>query len=519
MLLQNPVLPIDFPDPDIIRMGYTYYMASSSLHFTPGVPVLRSKNLANWENASYVCRSFGNDLNYELAPGRTLYGWGIQAPSLRHHNGVFYLCFNARSRQATTIFRTTNIETGPWEKSTIPGHHHDPSLLFLGDCCFLVYGQGTIYIKELLADASAVKPNGVDQILLTTPRVNGLNCEGSHIYHINGMFYLFLSQWPCAGNNRLLQWCYRSPTLLGHYEGRVVLDDAMGYRNNGIARGGIVDTPAGDWFALFTQDREAVGHCPVLVPLYWQDGWPVLGEGGHVPAQLELPCWPQKTTPLVASDDFDYNTNRLGPMWQWNHNPDPQRWSVTQRRGHLRLINGEVVHELSLARNVLTQKTVAPHCTFETRLDSAGMQPGDVAGLAAFQSQYAFIGLAVDKRGARQVVAKTRSKAGGSSEMREAYRRETIHLRIDYDFSAYADSARFFFSVDGRSWKRLGEIFHMRCTNDHFAGYRTGLFSYATQTEGGHADFDYLRIRYGQEQANTVTIPQDRLWFASSRAR
>lgn len=511
MMLQNPVLPMDFPYPDIIRVNDTYYMASSSIHFTPGIPILRSKNLANWELTGTAHSGMFRSTSCELAPGRAAYGQGPEAPSLRYNNGVFYLCFNRTDHRATYVCQTTDIEAGRWECHVLPGMHHDPSLLFDEGRCYLVYGQGSIYIKELTANAREIKKGGTHQMLVATPRVNGVNCEGSHIYKVGKGYYLFLSQWPAGGSNRRVQWCYHCEQLLGHYEGQIVLDDALG-QGGGVAGGGIVNTPDGRWFALLEQDCGAVGHCPVLVPVAWEKGWPVLGVGGRVPARLAMPCWPLKMPPLVGGDDFEYDSNRLAPVWQWNHDPDPKLWSVTKRHSHLRLENGTITPDLAHARNILTQRTVAPQCVFETKLDTDGMLPGDVAGIAAFQAQYGFVGIAIDKRGQRHVVAKTRGLGGAQSEGREPYLRKSVHLRIEYDFTLGADKARFFYSPDARSWKRIGDILQMKCTLDHLAGYRTGLFSYATKTEGGYADFDYMHVHYEQAMPTHINIHHNKLY-------
>lgn len=511
IMLQNPVLPMDFPKPDIIRVDDTYYMVSASMHFMPGIPILRSKNLANWEMVAHVYDHVCNSDAHSLKNGQSIYGNGCHATSLRHHKGVFYLCFTCRDQWTTYVCRSSNIESGRWERTALPGMYHDPTLLFDDDDrCYIVYGQGSIYIKELLPDASAEKPDGVQKMLVNTPKVNGVNCECSRMYKVGGMYYLFLSQWPCSGENRRVLWCYRSPSLLGQYEGRVVLDAAMRTYPGGVAQGGIVNTPEDGWYAMLCQERGAAGQCPVLVEMRWENGWPLMhAPDGRVPERLVLPFAPHRAAPLVAGDDFDYRCNILAPIWEWNHNPNPRQWSLTKRRGFLRLSNGEPTKNLEDAPNLLTQRVVAPHCIFEAKLDSSGMKPGDVAGISAFQAQYGYVGVALDKRGERHVVMKSRYASGGGSEAREPYLRTEVYLRIDYDLGAETDRARFFYSVDAKNWKRIGEVLPLKNLSQHGTGYRTALFSYATRTAGGHADFDHMHVSYGQVGPTRVVSLQE----------
>ncbi|MGD9560605.1 MAG: family 43 glycosylhydrolase, partial [Oscillospiraceae bacterium] len=370
ILLQNPILPMDLPDPDIIRVGDRYYMASASAHFTPGIPILKSRNLATWELAGYVYQRFCDDDAYNLSNGENVYGATACSICLRYHAGVYYVCVPCARTRRTYIYRSHNIESGRWSRSVLKDFYHDPTLFFDEGHCYLIYGQGTIFLLEVTTGATAVKEDCPRQVLVKTPRVNGVNCEGARLYKVADQYCLFLVQWPATGSNRKVQWCYRCPQLAGDYRGRVVLDSALGGWGGGVARGGVFCTEGGEWFALLSQDCGAVGHCPVLVPMEWQDGWPVLGHGGHVPERLPLPCWPSKLPLLVASDPFESDTNELHPVWQWNHNPDRQGWSLTERQGHLRLTNHTVVRDILSAPNVLTQKTVAPHCVLETHVDS-----------------------------------------------------------------------------------------------------------------------------------------------------
>ena len=494
-IVTNPIMWSDVPDVDPIRAGDTYYMVSTSMHSMPGCPIMKSKDLMNWEIAGYLYETFEDNDAHNLSNGRHIYGKGSWAASLKHHNGRFYVCFSSNDTQSFYVYTTDNIEQGPWTRSVIPGLRHDPALLFDGDRTYVIYGNGDIYITELTPDASAVKDGGIDQLLFQTESEGiGLRCEGCHAYSINGYYYLLFIEWPRTGHGRRRQICYRSRELLGPYERKIVLDDDLGYRNKGVAQGGIFDTPQNEWYAMLFQDHDAVGRIPCLVPVVWQEDWPVFGIDGKVPERFEVNLPPAPTGPLVIGDEFNYSINRLALNWQWNHNPDNRFWSVTERPGFLRLTAGSLASGVLQARNTLTQRTEGPACEAVVRLDTALMKPGDHAGLVALQSGFGTIGV---KKGENGEAAITMCVNGGEGDEKELASvpldAAVVDLRIHFNFKDSADIATFWYSVDGSEWQALGEKLEMRYTLDHFMGYRIGLFQYATAATGGSADFDYFR--------------------------
>ena len=188
-IVHNPVINLDYPDPEVIRVGDTYYMTTTSVHFTPAIPILRSRDLKHWNIVSYVTDIIEDNETHRLENNKNAYGNGVWATTLRYHKGRFYLMFNCNEEKNTYVYQTGDIENGLWEKTILPGMHHDLSLFFDDDGrVYIIYGNGTIYITELTADLSAVKPDGVNQILVETPEEPGLKCEGSHFYKINGKY-------------------------------------------------------------------------------------------------------------------------------------------------------------------------------------------------------------------------------------------------------------------------------------------------------------------------------------------
>lgn len=334
-IITNPVMWADVPDVDVIRVGPVFYMVSTSMHSMPGCPIMKSVNLNDWEIVNYVYDTFEDNEAHQLQDGKGIYGKGSWAASLRYKDGIFYVCFSSNDMDRFYIYRTEDIEHGIWERSVIPGLHHDPSLLLDDDSKnYVIYGNGSIRIKELTEDLTAVKPGGIDQLLLEGERTDiGLRIEGCHAYKLNGYYYLFFIEWPRTGNRRRRQLCYRSRELLGPYERKIILNDDLGYHNNGVAQGGIVDTLGGDWYTVLFQDHDAVGRIPCVFPMSWENDWPVVGENGRVPQVFATKLPAAEPKPLVISDEFDYANNRLALNWQWNHNPDNGLWSVTERPG------------------------------------------------------------------------------------------------------------------------------------------------------------------------------------------
>ncbi|MGO4545431.1 glycoside hydrolase 43 family protein [Paenibacillus sp. 2TAB23] len=497
--ITNPIIWADVPDPSVIRVGTTFYMVSTSMHSMPGCPIMKSGNLSDWELVNYVFNTFEDNDAHNLLDGKGIYGKGSWAASLRHHNDLFYVCFSSNDMNQFYVYTTNDIENGEWERHVIPGLHHDPSMLFDEDGrVYVIHGNGDIRITELTEEATALKAGGLDQLLFETDR-DGimLRCEGCHAYRLNGYYYLFFIEWPHTGNKRRREVCYRSNAILGPYEHQLLLDDHMDYRNNGIAQGGIVDAPSGEWFTVLFQDHESVGRVPCVLPVAWEDDWPVFGRNGKVPRSFEVSLPSSSPKPLVISDEFVYTENHLALNWQWNHNPDHSRWSVTERPGYLRLATGQLARSVEFARNTLTQRTEGPACTGTTLMDITQMKPGDHAGLVALQYDFGAVGIEVADNGDRYVSMCISGRAEGSGSdiriERIPYKGDHIYLKIEFQFFNSEDIARFYYSENGETWRAIGEALEMQYKLEHFMGYRFGLFNYATKRAGGFVDCDYFR--------------------------
>ena len=888
----NPVMYADVPDVDVIRVDDAYYMVSTTMHLSPGCPVMKSTDLVNWETVSYAYDILDDGDKFALRNGESDYGNGSWAASIRHYNGKYYVSFASLSTGKTYIFSTTDVENGTWHRSEFSGYLHDVSLLTTqDDGMYVVYGSGTARCRPVYEDENGDITLGDEVTLIEYTGLdndgNPVNgpvsyiSEGIHAYEIGDYYYLFMIQWPTGGRRQEI--CWRASSLDGPWESRKVFDSGLEFDgqmdNAGVAQGGVVQAADGSWYAMLFQDHGSVGRIPVLVPVTWEDGWPVFGdENGQAPVVMDLPGTYTGEKDIVVSDEFyngqphsfaasngsvsttantatqnvaaaeaqptadqepermelivnggfedgtenwatqqtatltpvdedgntvllvsdrtntasgpkqlltgkvhagqtiyvsarvrydegpdtrlfhismqnnadgnlwdgidnagsatakrgewttitgsytipndadlsyssifvetnwtpeqdpdtdlidfyvddvsvtveveepdygiivnggfengsepwavqeastleivteeafsgsysakisdrtntasgpkqvltgqlsqgqkvqvsakvkyndgpasktfnfciqcgdwrgidvvgsvtaqkgqwatitgtytipndadmsyvgcfietawtatpdptndlfdiyvddvsvvvlpdekepvepgenDDNGSYLDLAWQWNHNPNNNDWSLTQRNGFLRLTTGTKAKNILEARNTLTQRTYGPTCSGNVALEIAGMKNGDVAGLAAFQQRYGYVGVKMENGTKYLVMTKTESDSdpNGTEVERVALDNgvSRVYLRVDFDYTQRKDQATFFYSLDGAAWTQIGNTLQMAYTMPHFMGYRFGLFNYATQTTGGYVDFDYFHVSdQGSNGSETV---------------
>lgn len=497
----NPLTQTDYPDTDVIRVDDTYYMVSTTMYFMPGCEILRSYDLLHWEHCTYVYDRLDSTPGQCLEDGKGVYGKGMWAASLRYHKGTFYVAFVANDTQKTYLYTTKDIN-GPWEKHNIEGFYHDCSLLFDDDDkVYIAYGNRQIYITELNESLTGPKEGGLHRLAVQDTKEALLGYEGTHFYKINGKYYLFFI------HSREDRWmrreaCFVADTIDGEFVGKTVCEDDRGYCGQGVAQGGIVDTPTGKWYAILFQDSGAVGRIPVLLPVTWKEGedFPVFGRDGKVPEFFKIednkPGYAY--SPLVGSDDF---TQALRPWWQYNHEPDEAGVVWDTKEGSYSIITTTLCEKITQARNTLTMRMMYPGCAGEITLDGSKLAEGDYAGLAAFGSCYGFVGLT--KRDGEWVLV-MRANVAVDDKRKDFAEQEfalakvagpVVRLRVESDFTQMKDIAKFYYQ-DGTTWKQLGIDHKMYFRLDHFTGVRFGLFHYATKELGGVAkftDFQYLQ--------------------------
>ena len=489
---QNPVIWADVPDVAAIRVGDTYYMSSTTMHMTPGLPIMKSKDLVNWELIGYGYDRLVENDAMNLENGRNCYGRGSWASSLRYHKGTYYVSTFSSTSGRTHIYTTTDIEKGDWKETSFEPSLHDHSLFFDDDeRVYMLYGVGDLRLVELEPDLSGIKEGGFNKVVIRNAisvagRNTGLRGEGSQLRKINGKYYVMNIIWPRGDMRTQIIHC--ADKITGPYEGRVILHD------QGVAQGCLIDTSDGKWYALLFQDNGSVGRSPWLVPVQWEDGWPVLGIDGKAPTTLDIDDTEEGLGNIVASDEFNRKPGEPLPLaWQWNHNPNSRYWSIGERSGYLRLTTGRVDSEVVQARNTLTQRTFGPVSSATTKIEVAQMKDGDCAGLIALQRRYGFIGVKMEGDGKSIIMVSAQSRAPTEVESIPLVQ-QTVYLKIDCDFRNRTDKAYFYYSLNGKTWTKIGAILQMSYTLPHFMGYRFGLFNFATKTTGGFVDFDYYRV-------------------------
>lgn len=303
-------------------------------------------------------------------------------------------------------------------------------------------------------------------------------------------------------------------SLEGEFRGGDILNDDMGYCNQGVAQGGIVDTPDGKWYSILFQDRGAVGRIPVLIPLTWKNDYPVLGMDGKVPEDFETDSTigAHEYTPLVTSDDFKkedavqdeeyarlYGTFGFKSAWQFNHEPDMTLVEHNQDEGTVCVTTDKLCSNVVQARNVLTQRMMYPGCAGEVTVNAAGLKEGDYAGICALQGCYGMVGV-TRREGRSYVVMQSREAEDDSNRSmprdNEPGREweavpiedEVLRLKVEVDFTDMKDEAKFYY-LRGRKWEKIGITHKLYFKMDHFVGCRFGLFVFSTKQTGGKAEF------------------------------
>jgi xylan 1,4-beta-xylosidase len=512
----NPLFYDEFSDPDIIRVGNDFYLTGTTMHCMPGLPILHSKDLVNWEFIGYVFRSLNMGPDFRLEDGHEAYGQGIWAPCIRYHNGTYYVFSNING-YGMQVFSAKDPK-GPWEHKSLEAKIHDLSVLFDDDGkIYAVYNYDEVRLVELKPDMSGVIEE-TEKVII--PRGNAMG-EGHHMYKINGKYYIISANYSPVGRMQ----CARADKPYGPYETVVICaEETMGTRRGWwvqnvsigtsvpapgfkfeltpagenelgavpMHQGGIVDLPNGDWWGFSMMDFRSVGRTTFLSPITWQDGWPYFGlpgNSGRSPRTWIKPNVGTETMPSAPyqrSDDF--SSPELKPIWQWNHEPVDNKWELNKKHGSLRLYTLPA-KDFLWARNTLTQRIIGPVSSATAVLDASGLKPGDIAGLALLNMPYAIIGIAHTNgelvlRYYNLYLNKTIEEKLSSAK---------LSLRATYKFEE--DIAQFSYSTDGNSFTNFGDSIRLPYQLKTFQGTRYALFAYNTEgKEGGYANFEDFQV-------------------------
>lgn len=513
-MYRNPVLHADYSDPDVCAVGEDYFLTASSFNCTPGLPILHSKDLVNWKIVNYALKKVEPVEYYNEAR----HGKGVWAPSIRFHEGVFYIYWGDPDFGIFMV--KTRDPYGEWDK---------PVLVKAGkgmiDPCPLWDDDGRVYLAHAWAGSRA-KFNSVltvcemnkdgtavisDPVLVFDGN-DGVNhtIEGAKFYKRNGFYYLFA---PAGGVVSGWQLVMRSKDVYGPYEARIVM--AQGKTDiNGPHQGGWVDTPAGESWFLHFQDKGAYGRVLHLNPMKWINDWPVIGvdkdgDGCGDPVSRYRKPKTGKTYPIetpVESDEFD--TRKLGLQWEWHANYQDV-FGFTTNMGYVRIYG----HELSPhfknfweVPNLLMQKFPAEEFTATAKLKVSAKDDGQLSGLIIMGWDYSWIG--VEKQGEKFLLKQAVCKDAEQGNLEQVstlavlepsrkfeaglfpnYERE-IYIRVHVDKGAYC---RFSYSLDGKKFTEAGTLFKAR--QGKWIGAKVGMFSVTPHgKERGWLDVDWFRV-------------------------
>lgn len=491
---RNPIINADVPDISVCRAGDTYYMVSTTMHLMPGAPVMKSKDFKHWETISYVFPRIDDGDRYNLIDGKTAYGQGQWAASIRYVKGKFYVWFTANGEPYKGFIYTADKAEGPWTLLSRPPHFHDGSLFFDDDGkAYIFYGNQDGDVVELNSTLDA--PVRSFKTHVRDGIENGL-LEGSNMIKHDGKYYLLMISWPRGGKRR--EVCYRADNIEGPYTKKIILDSALPPFGGGVAQGTIIDTPDGNWLGMFFQDRNGIGRTPCIMPCRWEDGWPVLGIEGKVPDDLSTQYIHQ--TGILGSDEFD--SQQLSLYWQWNHNPIDDAWSLTSKPGALRLTTARIADNLFIAPNTITQRMEGPKSFATVCIDISKMKDGDRCGFTAFNGTSGVLNISKEGRKyylemQEQHLTLNRQHAVEKVDVKTMERlqlkKKKIYLRVYGDFTDGRDIATFAYSLNGRDFTSIGgEVKMPFDLSTFFMGTKFAIFNYATKQLGGYIDVDWF---------------------------
>ncbi len=467
----NPVLNADYSDPDIIRVGTKYYMTCSEFHFM-GMNILESDDMVNWRIISRVYDSIPLPGYSEMKR----YAEGTWAPSLRYHNGRFYI-FVCTPKDGLFMTSASNAE-GPWAPlycvKKIAGWE-DPCPLwdedgqaYLGHS---IHGAGPIILHKMSADGKELLDEG-------KTIYQGPVAEGTKFLKRDGFYYLSI---PEGGVGQGWQMALRSKNIYGPYEGKRTLE--QGSTNvNGPHQGALVDTPEGEWWFYHFQETPSLGRVLHLEPVRWIEGFPFIGEdydGNGIGEPMKIvkkPAIKGTTKPMAPQCNDSFSSTRLGLQWQFNHNPENSCWSLSSRKGWLELT---ALHADSLrnARNQFTQKIMGYKGEVTVKLDYQKMADGQRAGLECIGKKYTGAGVLMTA-GKASVYFETGGKPQIITSVNSKHHLIYLKLNLDETVNRHFLS----YSLDGKTYHPCGDTFSN--FNKDWKGVRVGLYSYTTNGTG-----------------------------------
>jgi len=499
---KNPIIFADYSDPDVCRVGNNYYMVASSFDAVPGLPILKSKDLVNWKIIGHALPRHQPYHHFS----KVQHGKGVWAPSIRYHDGEFYIYYPDPD-YGIYMVKAINPK-GPWSKPVrvMAGKGlEDPCPLWESDGkAYLVHAfagsragvKSVLVINRMNEKGTKVLNNGV---IVYNGHGQDRDVEGPKLYKRHGYYYIFA---PAGGVTNGWQIVLRSKHIYGPYKRRKVME--QGNTNiNGPHQGAWVTTQKGaSWFIHF-QDRGVYGRVTWLEPMKWKNGWPIIGknQGNGIGEPVLKHKKPDvgKTYPNATPQTSDeFNSDKLGPQWQWPANPEPS-WSFSSaRKGYLRLYAAPVPDSLKNYWNVphlLLQKFPAPSFTATTKFSFAPKKIGTKTGLIIMGQDYSYISVTKKQKGLQvsQTICKDAPQGKPDKELdKRSVDTNKLWFRVRVDKGGIC---HFSYSTDGKNFTSIGKPFQAKAGK--WIGSKMGIFCSRAKHEkdAGYADFDWFRVR------------------------
>ena len=486
---RNPIIPADYSDIDCIQVGDDYYAISSTFQFSPGMTLIHSKDLVNWEFCGNIISDLtqiGAKLNWDQMDR---YARGVWAGTLRYHNGRFYLFFGTPDEG---YFMTSSSKPeGPWEPLT-------PLLLEAGwdDCtafwdedgkaCFVGthFADGyKTYLFPMAEDGKSIDRKSAKLIH------SGNGKEANKLIKVGDWYYLVFSEHK-PGTGRYVM-ARRSKKLFGPYkeEKQLALASREAMEPN---QGGIIQGKDGKWYFLTHHGTgDWSGRIVSLLPVTWIDGWPLIGKVlpqqiGTMQWEAPMPAFSSPKLTLSRSDDFD--SKILGPQWQWNYQPRKEFFSLTERPGWMRLKAFRPIksNQLLKAGNTLTQRTFRKQDNeVIVKMDISQMADGQRNGICHFSSHHSALG--VIKEGTRYFIEyRNNGRILKGNEVSIPF----VWFKTCWGMDG---KSQYYYSLDGDNFIQFGEPYQMVWGN--YRGDRIGIYCFNDKSESGYVDIDYLHYR------------------------
>ena len=496
----NPIIPADFSDLDAIRVGDDYYAISSTMQYSPGMVILHSDDLVNWEIIGHVVHDLTRispELNWDRMNG---YGRGIWAGSIRYYKKRFWVYFGTPD---DGFFMSSSANAaGPWEPL-----HQVWNVSGWDDCCSFCDDDGQLYFiatnfaldpknnKKYNIHLFKMSPNGKNLIMESDTIIHqSQGSEANKLYKINGLYYHYFSEVKDEGRVIMMG---RSKSLDGRWEINQLNHVDRG-KDREPNQGGLLETAPGEWYFLTHHGTGSwEGRVVSLLPVNWVDGWPIIGEVGEDTIGRMVWSAPKpikKRSKLAIQTTDEFNSSELNVQWEWNYQPRTDKWSLTDRKGFLRLYAftpirpDDSIGIIFGAGNTITQRILRTKESVVTvKMDVSKLEDGQYAGITHLSTEnYSTLGIK-QKNGERYLVYTYNGDASGAIRFAGKY----VWFKSTWDYDGIN---QYFVSTDGKSYKLFGSSSQL--TWGSYRGDRIGIFNYNAKGEEGYVDVDWFRYDY-----------------------